>query len=401
MSQAGVALPKGDFAERGLRYLIMAGFAGIFFISAIVVLVFMGARLPFGTLILATIASVLPVPMYAALILWLDRHEKEPALPLLSAFFWGALVAVAFAAIFNQVGGAIINAMLGQTAAAILTPSLVAPVVEETAKGTALVLLFFLLRNEFNNVVDGIVYGALVGLGFAMTENILYLGRAHAQGGLAAMSALFFIRVIMIGFMHSVWTACTGAALGFAREITPGPRRIIIPVVGYLCAIALHALWNSSSVITAILAHIAGIQLNALAMIFLVIPASIAILLLPGIAVLVALAAAGWKREIRIIEEHLQDEVKRGVAVTKEELQVLTNWRERFRRLMGALQKNPAAWFTLRQLYELQVDLAFRKWHASQGERLMSFQQTMTEDGYRQRIVKVRERLKTLGIATA
>jgi RsiW-degrading membrane proteinase PrsW (M82 family) len=396
-----VALPKGDIADRGLRYLIMAGFAGIFFISAIIVLVFTGASLPLGTLIVATIASVLPVPMYAALILWLDRHEKEPALALLSAFFWGALVAVAFAAIFNMVGAIIINAVMGRNAAAILTPSLVAPVVEETAKGMALVLLFFLLRHEFNNVVDGIVYGALVGLGFAMTENILYLGRAYVQGGLAAMTALFFIRVIMIGFMHSLWTGCTGAALGYAREIAPGPRRIMIPVAGYLCAMALHAMWNSSSIITAILAHVVGIQLNALAMIFLVIPASIVILLLPGIVVLIALAAAGWKREIRIIQEQLGEEVQRGGVVTAEELRVLTNWRERLRRLMGALQKGPAAWFALRQLYELQVDLAFRKWHAARGERLMSFQQVMTEDDYRTRIAAVRARLEGLSVASA
>jgi RsiW-degrading membrane proteinase PrsW (M82 family) len=378
----------------------MAFFAGVFFISALIVLVFTGAALPLNTIILAAIASVLPVPMYAGLILWLDRHEKEPVTALLAAFFWGALVAVAFAAIFNQVGALIIYAALGEVAASVLTMSVVAPIVEETAKGMALLLLFFFLRNEFNNVVDGIAYGALVGLGFAMTENVLYLGRAYAEGGLAAMTTLFFIRAVMIGFMHSLWTGCTGAALGFVRESQPGLRRIIIPVFGYLCAIGLHMLWNSSSIVAAVAAQLMGVRLNMLMMMFVVVPISIVVLLLPGVLVLFALAAAGWKREIRIINEQLGEESEQGVTVTPAELQVLTNWRERSRRQMAALRKGPAAWFALRQLYELQVDLAFRKWHASRGERLRSFQRAMTEEAYRERIARVRERLDALGVAT-
>ena len=387
-------------AERGIRYLMMAFFAGLFLICATLVLVLTGAAMSPTALILATIASVLPVPMYAGLILWLDRHEKEPATALLAAFFWGAIVAVAFAAIFNQVGAIIINQALGQVAAAVLTLSVVAPIVEETAKGMALLLLFFWMRHEFNNVVDGIAYGALIGLGFAMSENVLYLGRAYVQGGIGALTTLFLMRGIMIGFMHSLWTGCTGAALGAAREIQPGPWRFIIPIVGYLCAIILHLLWNSSNLIVALVAQAAGLSGNPITMILLVIPV-ILVLLLPGVVVLVALAAAGWKREIRIINEQLGEEATQGVAVTASELQVLTNWRERARRLKAALQKGPRAWLALRQLYELQVDFAFRKWHASRGERLKPHQLTMTEDGYRERIAGVRERLKAAGVATS
>ena len=79
----------------------------------------------------------------------------------------------------------------------------------------------------------------------------------------------------------------------------------------------------------------------------------------------------------------------------------MTDWRERFRRLMGALRKNPAAWYTLHQLYELQVDLGFRKWQTARGERLMSFQQTLTDDDYRARIAEVRTRLAAMGVSGA
>ena len=53
-----------------------------------------------------------------------------------------------------------------------------APLVEESAKAIILLIFFFAKRDEFDGVVDGIVYAAMVGLGFAMTENIQYYGRA-------------------------------------------------------------------------------------------------------------------------------------------------------------------------------------------------------------------------------
>jgi RsiW-degrading membrane proteinase PrsW (M82 family) len=387
-------------AERGFRYLMIAFLAGLFLICTVIVLAVTGAAMSPQALILATIASVLPVPMYAGFILWLDRHEKEPATALLVAFFWGAIVAVAFAAIFNQVGAMIIYQALGEVAASVLTLSVVAPVVEETAKGMALLLLFFWMRHEFNNVVDGIAYGALIGLGFAMSENVLYLGRGYVQGGIGALTMLFVMRVVMVGFMHSLWTGCTGAALGAAREIRPGLWRFVVPVAGYLSAIALHLLWNSSNIIVMVAAHAAGLQPNPITMILVMIPIII-LLLLPGVVVLIALAAAGWKREIRIINEQLGQEASQGVTVTPAELQVLTNWRERSRRLKAARRTGRGALVALRQLYELQVDFAFRKWHASRGERLKPHQLTMTEDGYRERIASVRERLKAAGVATS
>jgi RsiW-degrading membrane proteinase PrsW (M82 family) len=396
-AKPGVAIPRGDISDQGLRYLIIGGFGLLFFFFGLATLIYFVARIPFGALVVSTIAAVLPIPIYGALILWLDRHEKEPALLLAAAFFWGAIVAPLVSLLLNTGAAVVIYSILGPQWATALGASMVAPIVEETSKGFALLLLFFLARHEFNNVVDGIVYGGLVGLGFAMTENILYFARAHAAGGLAGVGVLFFMRVILSGLNHSLFTGVIGAGLGYAREASGTVAKVGAPVAGYLVGIALHALWNG----TAVLMNVTGVRVAPVVQLLVIAPGMVLILALPGLATLVWLAVAGWKREVYIIHEHLKDEVAREV-VTERELAILGNARQRFSQTLRAgMQKGPQAWLVLRQLYELQVDLAFRKWHASQGEKLMSFQQVMTEDGYRERIAQVRQRLVAMGVETA
>jgi RsiW-degrading membrane proteinase PrsW (M82 family) len=392
-----VSLPKGDISDRGMRYLLTAVTATVLLLFAMGTLIYFGTSLPFGRLLVAVFAAVLPVPLYGSLILWLDRHEKEPPALLLAAFFWGAVVATLISLVLNSGASLIIRAMLGPQWAAAIGASLVAPVVEETAKGIALLLLFLLARNEFNNVVDGIVYGGLIGLGFAMTENVLYFGRAHAQAGLAGVGILFFMRVILGGLNHSMYTAATGAGLGYSREAQGSVMKLAAPIAGYLCAIFLHALWNGS----ATLLGFTGLSnASPFVQLFIIVPGMALVLALPGLITLVLLAISGWKREVRIIQDHLKDEAKSG-AVSVAELEVLSSTGTRFRRLMAALSKaGPQGWLMLRRLYELQVDLAFKKWHEARGEKLPGFQQVMTLDGYRERIGQVRARLSAMGVPT-
>jgi RsiW-degrading membrane proteinase PrsW (M82 family) len=390
-------LPKGDISDKSLRYLLSVGVGVLLFVFGLATLILLKGRMPFATFLLASFAAFLPVPVLGMLILWIDRHEKEPPLLLLAAFFWGAVVATFFALFLNTGATMIIHALLGPKWAAGLGASMVAPIVEETAKGLAVVLLFMLARNEFNNLVDGIVYGALVGLGFAMTENVLYFARAHAAGGLVGLGVSFYGRVILGGLNHSLFTALTGAGLGLARESSGNIVKLAAPVAGYVLAILMHSLWNG----VAVGLGLSGISFHPIVELLIVLPGMTVLLAGPMFFMVLFLARAGWKREVTVMQEQLQDEVKRG-AVLKGELEVLTNGRERFKRTMRALaQKGPQGWLALRRLYELQTDLAFRKWHESRGEKLMSFQQVMTEDGYRERIAQVRAQLKVLAIDTA
>src|SRR6266852_4755448 len=102
---------------------------------------------------------------------------------LATAVFWGASTAILLAMIFNGIGEGIFSAFLGPQQAAVMTPLFAAPFVEEIAKGCALLMLFLWKRDEFDNVTDGIIYAAMVGLGFAMMENVQYYARAVTSGG--------------------------------------------------------------------------------------------------------------------------------------------------------------------------------------------------------------------------
>src|SRR4030095_12425058 len=149
---------------------------------------------PVGLLI-GLVSATVPVPLYLVLVLWIDRYEAEPFWMLATAFFWGAFVAVFFAFLFNTLGGlAVMIATNSESAGHTFGAVISAPIVEESAKALILFIFFFLKRDEFDGVSDGIVYSAMAGLGFAMTENIQYYGRAVLEGGGGGLTLVFILR---------------------------------------------------------------------------------------------------------------------------------------------------------------------------------------------------------------
>jgi protease PrsW len=213
----------------------------------LIVLLLIGAETGPVELVIGLICASLPVPIYVMLLLWIDRYESEPLWMLATAFFWGALVAVFIAFIFNT--GISIFAMvathsqrIGENVGAVIS----APIVEESAKACILVILFLWERDEFDGIVDGIVYAGMVGLGFAMTENVMYYGRA-AHEGADALRFLFVLRGMAAPFSHPLFTSMTGMGLGWSRQSNNGFIKIVAPVVGLMVAIAMHATWNGSA----------------------------------------------------------------------------------------------------------------------------------------------------------
>src|SRR3989442_13561385 len=191
--------------------IILAVFAALFAaLLGLVVLLLIGAETGPVELIIGLICATLPVAVYVMLLLWIDRYESEPLWMLATAFFWGAVVAVFIAFIFNtsisiMAAVATQNQQIGENVGAVIS----APIVEESAKALILLILFLWKKDEFDGIVDGIVYAGMVGLGFAMTENILYYGRA-AQHGSDALTFIFILRGMAAPFSHPLFTSMTG-----------------------------------------------------------------------------------------------------------------------------------------------------------------------------------------------
>src|SRR5882672_3695972 len=156
--------------------IILAVFAVmIVSLLGLLVLLLIGAETGLVGMFIGLICATLPVPIYVMLLLWIDRYESEPLWMLATAFFWGAVVAVFVAFIFNT-GLSIVAAVathsnrVGENFGAVIS----APIVEESAKAFILVVLFLWKKDEFEGVIDGIVCAGMVVRGFAMTENVLY-----------------------------------------------------------------------------------------------------------------------------------------------------------------------------------------------------------------------------------
>lgn len=211
--------------------------------------------------LIAVLLSFVPAFFYAAIVYWLDRFEKEPAKLLVGAFLWGAMVATFGAIIWTSVLQLGVGMLVGDAAADVAGSTLLAPVVEEVLKGLAVALIFVAFPHEFDSILDGMVYGAITALGFAATENVLYLYfLGYQEGGYAEMIALFVLRVILGGWGHAVYTAFIGVGLAAGRLYRgPAINKLIFPLIGLIVAIFLHALHNGMAVFLAGSAGLGGL----------------------------------------------------------------------------------------------------------------------------------------------
>ncbi|MFI1169717.1 PrsW family intramembrane metalloprotease [Streptomyces sp. NPDC020801] len=201
--------------------------------------------------------AVLPVPLLMAAFRWLDRVEPGPWRNMLFAFAWGACAAALIAIVANSFATHwIATATADPSSADTLGATVIAPVVEESAKAAAVLLIFLFRRRDFTGIVDGVVIAGVTATGFAFTENILYLGTAFGtdqlsggRGIASVTAATFFVRVIMSPFAHPLFTVLTGIGFGAAALSADRQhlRRILLPLAGLLLAMGMHAFWNGSS----------------------------------------------------------------------------------------------------------------------------------------------------------
>ena len=264
--------------------------------AGVMCLVLLAQHAP-GAVAVGAILAAVPVGPVIASFLWLDRYEPEPPGLLVLAFGWGALVATAAALILQALDQFVLGTPESWSAA------IVAPITEEGAKGLFVLLLLWSRRRVIDGVLDGLVYAGIVGVGFAFTENILYLGGAYmggkdfGPGGLGSATGLFVVRGIFSPFAHPLFTSFIGLGVGIAVVAKTKPWRILAPLLGYVAAVTAHASWNGST-------FFGGGQTFLLTYVFAMVPA---FLLLVGFAL--------WARyrEGRMLTRSLSDCASRGL----------------------------------------------------------------------------------------
>jgi RsiW-degrading membrane proteinase PrsW (M82 family) len=198
-------------------------------------------------LFLSFILSFIPALLFAWIIYWLDRYEKEPKVLLGGVFLWGAAIAAGAAFVINTLlGEGIYLFTSSKTATELATGSLIAPMVEETLKGLAVLVIFLFVHQEFDSILDGIVYAAIAALGFAATENAFYLYEyGYLPNGFAGLIWMFFVRIFLVGWQHPFYTAFIGIGLAVVRLKKDPPVRVVALLGGLTLAILLHSAHNT------------------------------------------------------------------------------------------------------------------------------------------------------------
>ena len=295
-------------------------------------------------LVPALLMACLPVPVYLALVLWVDRFEPEPFVVLLGAFVMGACLATFVSVNANMLAAEFLSKAIQNVGVSDGVGAVVAaPLVEEGSKALCLLILFWWRRRDFDGVMDGVIYATVLALGFAMSEDVLFYGRALKQ---QQASLMFLLRGVLGAFAHPLFTAMLGIGLGWFCENPGRKRRWLAPPLGLLGGILLHSLWNFSSTV-----H----PLVWLAVYFLVmLPCGLGV----GFVLLRALRReGGWLRL------YLADEM------SAEELAVVSSVRGRIRFSLQNLRLHGfSSWWFSEQYLQLAGQLAFLKRRLAQGQ---------------------------------
>ena len=327
------------------------------------------ARLFIIGLLFSAGLSIVPV----LILRYLDRRERESPWLFAISILWGGVIATGIALPINT--GVIlgverwlvqypqIGEYLGPHGALLLGAPLAAPPIEELTKALGVLLLFVFLRAEFDNVRDGFVYGALVGLGFNLVEAPLYVAQSYAQYQVAPWGFQYGGRYALFGLGgHAMFTGIFGAFLGIARQTTRRWVRFVAPLIGLSLAILAHTFNNALGLIVIILLRESGEELPELGPppqtpfleAWVVASVQNLLLFLPFVLIVLVTLRASGKWERRVIEEQLASEV--GGAVTPEEFAAIRrDGIFRTRRLKSVDRRRSAA------LVNAQHELAFRK----------------------------------------
>ena len=297
----------------------------------------------------------------------MDRNHKEPWRLVLVAAAWGAIVATSLVVWGETIWESSAQHALVPGPGLDTSLAFMAGILEELAKGAAVLLLFLVMRNEFDDVVDGIVYGAAVGLGFNFLESVSYMTNLYSifapegNGAFAAGIQWYGRQVLGLFFGHATYTAYIGAGVGIARQLPNIRQKVFAIAGGFIIAIAGHFSWDAWATFFPIENSLFGI---------LEIHLRTLIMTGPFTAGVIALLLFGIRYEGQNLLDQMQKEAATGQgAILPQEVPILASpWQRLKQRLQAFSRAGFKGYLEVSRLQTAQLDLAMERWHRERKE---------------------------------
>jgi RsiW-degrading membrane proteinase PrsW (M82 family) len=294
--------------------------------------------------LLSFFVSSVPILMYIWFVWWLDHHDREPLLLIAVAFFWGAIASIAISLVFEVLLGLPLL-LFGEDVQKVASYVVLAPVVEEVAKSLILFALFF--HPRFNRILDGVVYGAVVGFGFAASENLMYYISTYFSQGVGIWAIVVILRTMFTSVGHAIFTSITGSGVALMKFSKQRWMRFVFPPLALLGAVVLHSVFNFGAVMTEMVSL----------MFFLI---SIVVIFFGLLAIGIAMFL-GLHDEESCIHQRLAEEVRSGV-VTSGEYEIVPGYLNRRAASFRILSRHGYDKYRLStRLFDYELDLAFTK----------------------------------------
>lgn len=291
------------------------------------------------------LAALIPTLFFVGIVYWVDRYEKEPMWLLSATFLWGAIPSILAAFILNAILTLAPYYYLGLEVDEVVATSFVAPIIEESLKGLALVGILLFWHHELDSPLDGIIYGAMVGLGFAMVENVYYFISVYSEGGAQAWGLNIFLRGVIFGLNHALFTALFGLGIAVARLSPRSSVRFIAPVLGWLGAVFLHFMHNATASRGGILLLVT--LLNAWG----------------GVLLMIVIIIWALVQERRWIRKYLAEEVELGTLTATQYQVAFSGWKRFSHSFSLLLAEGPSAYLNAARFYRRCSELAYKKHH--------------------------------------
>jgi len=304
-------------------------------------IVWIGGFLPATSVLLGLLLCLLmgwvPALLYIRLLYWIDRYEKEPLALLATAFIWGAIPAVLIA-VFLQVFVDMPSTLFGAGAVGGILPGWILALVEETLKGIIVLWIAIRYRREFDNVLDGIIYGGMVGIGFAMNANIIHYISAFLTRGFDGLGFINFMEGVLYLINHAFFTSIFGAGLGYARLSVHRTQKWSVPLAAFLLAVITRFAYDWR------VQHMTGLDLATI------------IFTLMGLLALMIVVTWSLRRQHRCLAEELVDVLPSEIyrAVLQPGARIRVQWRL-------LVQEGFQSWRKHRRLYQLSAEYAFKR----------------------------------------